>query len=86
MPIYEYCCENGHDFEVLQKMGAPALETCTICSGRAWRKLSVPNLPRRAGVYMFDRRYGGRDILHDAAFSDREKNNIISEAMRDGFG
>jgi putative FmdB family regulatory protein len=28
MPIYEYRCENGHTFEVMQKMTDPAVETC----------------------------------------------------------
>jgi putative FmdB family regulatory protein len=28
MPIYEYRCENGHTFEVMQKMADPAVETC----------------------------------------------------------
>lgn len=81
MPIYEYRCENGHEFEVRQSMNAPLLESCIICSGRAWRKFSVPNLPRRAGVHVFDGRYGGRDILHDASFSEQERSGIISEAL-----
>src|SRR5919112_1351401 len=28
MPIYEYRCENGHTFEVLQKMTDPPVQTC----------------------------------------------------------
>jgi putative FmdB family regulatory protein len=28
MPIYEYRCENGHNFEVMQRMSDPALEAC----------------------------------------------------------
>jgi putative FmdB family regulatory protein len=28
MPIYEYRCENGHTFEVMQKMTDPPVETC----------------------------------------------------------
>ena len=32
MPIYEYRCENGHQFEVIQRMtGAPVSE-CVTCS------------------------------------------------------
>ena len=81
MPIYEYHCENGHDFEVLQKMSAPPLESCIICSRKAWRKISLCNQPKKSGVYLFDRRFGGRDVLHDAAFSDKERGEIISEAM-----
>ena len=79
MPIYEYQCENGHTFEVFQKMSAPPLESCVTCSGKAWRKISLCNQPKRAGVYLFDKRLGGRDILHDATFSNREREGIISE-------
>jgi putative FmdB family regulatory protein len=28
MPIYEYRCENGHTFEVMQKMTDPPVEAC----------------------------------------------------------
>jgi putative FmdB family regulatory protein len=28
MPFYEYRCENGHTFEVMQKMTDPPVETC----------------------------------------------------------
>jgi putative FmdB family regulatory protein len=28
MPIYEYRCENGHIFEVMQKMTDPPVESC----------------------------------------------------------
>jgi putative FmdB family regulatory protein len=28
MPIYEYRCEKGHNFEVMQRMSDDSLETC----------------------------------------------------------
>ena len=28
MPFYEYRCENGHTFEVMQKMTDPPVESC----------------------------------------------------------
>jgi putative FmdB family regulatory protein len=31
MPIYEYRCENGHEFEVLQAMSDDPVETCEEC-------------------------------------------------------
>src|ERR1700754_2291185 len=31
MPIYEYRCENGHLFEVMQKMSDPPVTTCEEC-------------------------------------------------------
>ena len=31
MPIYEYRCPNGHEFEVVHRMDDPAPEKCEIC-------------------------------------------------------
>jgi putative FmdB family regulatory protein len=31
MPIYEYRCENGHLFEVMQKMSDPPVISCEEC-------------------------------------------------------
>ena len=31
MPIYEYRCENGHTFEVIQAMSDDPVETCEQC-------------------------------------------------------
>ena len=31
MPIYEYRCLNGHEFEVIQRMADDPVETCEQC-------------------------------------------------------
>jgi putative FmdB family regulatory protein len=31
MPIYEYRCQNGHTFEVIQSMSDDPVETCEVC-------------------------------------------------------
>ncbi|MGI8648995.1 MAG: FmdB family zinc ribbon protein, partial [Rubrobacter sp.] len=31
MPIYEYKCENGHVFDIMQRMSDDPLKTCTEC-------------------------------------------------------
>ena len=31
MPIYEYRCENGHTFEVMQRMTDEPIATCETC-------------------------------------------------------
>jgi putative FmdB family regulatory protein len=31
MPIYEYRCQNGHVFEVIQKMSDDPATTCEVC-------------------------------------------------------
>ena len=37
MPIYEYRCENGHLFEVMQKIADPPVTACTTCAAPVQR-------------------------------------------------
>jgi putative FmdB family regulatory protein len=39
MPIYEYKCENGHVFDVIQKMSDDPLRECQECGAPAERVL-----------------------------------------------
>jgi putative FmdB family regulatory protein len=39
MPIYEYKCENGHVFDVIQRMTDEALTECQECGAPAVRVL-----------------------------------------------
>jgi putative FmdB family regulatory protein len=39
MPIYEYKCENGHVFDVIQKMSDEPLTKCQECGAPAARVL-----------------------------------------------
>src|SRR3954471_24987773 len=42
MPIYEYKCDNGHVFEVIQKMTDEPLTKCEECGAPAARVLTAP--------------------------------------------
>ena len=37
MPIYEYRCDNGHTFEVMQKMTDDPVVTCSTCDAPVQR-------------------------------------------------
>jgi putative FmdB family regulatory protein len=37
MPIYEYRCENGHTFEVLQRMSDDPVKKCEVCGAPVQR-------------------------------------------------
>jgi putative FmdB family regulatory protein len=37
MPIYEYRCEKGHTFEVMQRMSDDPLTNCTTCDATVQR-------------------------------------------------
>ncbi len=37
MPIYEYRCTNGHEFEVIQRMADDPVEVCEVCGASVER-------------------------------------------------
>jgi putative FmdB family regulatory protein len=37
MPIYEYRCENGHTFEVMQRMTDDSISECSTCKAPVQR-------------------------------------------------
>jgi putative FmdB family regulatory protein len=59
MPIYEYRCEQGHTFELLQRMTEEPLATCEQCDAPAVRVLHAPAVHfKGSGFYNTD--YGTR--------------------------
>jgi putative FmdB family regulatory protein len=55
MPTYEYRCDNGHTFEVMQSMSEEALSECTICGAPAQRILFAPAVHfKGSGFYTTD--------------------------------
>lgn len=65
MPLYEYrCVENGHTFEVLQKISEEPPKTCQFCASPVERVIPLTYRMKNAGIYIFDRQTG-KDILHD---------------------
>ncbi|MBV9050624.1 MAG: FmdB family transcriptional regulator [Solirubrobacterales bacterium] len=59
MPIYEYRCEQGHTFEVMQRMSDDPVNTCETCSApveRVFRPVAVHF--KGSGFYNTD--YGTR--------------------------
>ena len=55
MPIYEYRCENGHTFEVMQRMADDPLDVCQTCDAPAQRVLSAPAIHfKGSGFYNTD--------------------------------
>ena len=44
MPIYEYRCQNGHTFEVMQSMSDPPVAKCEVCGApveRVFRPVAI---------------------------------------------
>jgi putative FmdB family regulatory protein len=66
MPIYEYRCQKGHTFEVLQRMSDEPLETCERCDAPAVRVLHAPAVHFKGkGFYNTD--YGTKKRAREKA-------------------
>jgi putative FmdB family regulatory protein len=80
MPIYEYLCENGHRFEVLQRMSDDALSTCEVCGAPVQRVLHPVAVHfKGSGFYTTD--YGrGKGAKAEAA---KESSSSSSSGSSD---
>jgi putative FmdB family regulatory protein len=59
MPIYEYRCENGHTFEVMQRMSDEPLTECSIC-GAPVQRVFHPVAIHFKGSGFYNTDYGKR--------------------------
>jgi putative FmdB family regulatory protein len=62
MPTYEYRCENGHTFEVIQSMSDDPVETCEECGApveRVFHPIAVHF--KGSGFYSTDYAGKGKD-------------------------
>jgi putative FmdB family regulatory protein len=59
MPIYEYRCENGHTFEVMQRITDDPVATCTEC-GAPVQRVFHPVAVHFKGSGFYNTDYGTR--------------------------
>ena len=59
MPIYEYKCENGHVFDVMQKLSEDPLSTCVECGAPVKKVLQPVSIAfKGSGFYSTDYKNG----------------------------
>jgi putative FmdB family regulatory protein len=59
MPIYKYKCENGHHFDVMQKLFNDPLASCIECSAPVRKVMQPVNISFKGlGFYSTDYRGG----------------------------
>jgi putative FmdB family regulatory protein len=77
MPIYEYRCEHGHTFEVMQRMSDDPVQTCETCEAPVARVFRPPAVHfKGSGFYNTD--YGTRKRNRES--SDGHKSESSSES------
>ena len=89
MPIYEYKCENGHVFDVIQKMSEEPLSECQECGAPAERVLH-PVAVHFKGSGFYNTDYGkkkgatGNGDATSESSKESSKSKSSSDAKADG--
>jgi putative FmdB family regulatory protein len=79
VPIYEYKCDNGHVFDVIQKMTDEALTECQECGAPAVRVLHSPAVHfKGSGFYNTD--YGKKKKGGNGAEPAKESSSDSSSS------
>jgi putative FmdB family regulatory protein len=69
MPIYEYRCENGHEFEVIQSMSDDPVTACPECGG-AVERVFHPVAVHFKGSGFYSTDYAGKGKAEVGAAKD----------------
>ena len=85
MPIYEYRCENGHLFEVMQKIADPPVTACEDCGApvqRVFHPIAVHF--KGSGFYNTDYGTARRKREQDASAKEgADKRDAKSKEKKD---
>jgi putative FmdB family regulatory protein len=74
MPIYEYRCDKGHTFDVIQRMVDDSLDACEVCGAPAVRVLHAPAVHfKGSGFYNTD--YGTKKRAREKSAADGGGDN-----------
>ena len=82
MPIYEYRCENGHTFEVMQRMTDPPVESCPE-DGSPVQRVFHPVAVHFKGSGFYNTDYGKKK---SGAASEGKAEGSSSESKKSDAG
>jgi putative FmdB family regulatory protein len=86
MPIYEYRCDNGHHFDVMQKMTDGPVTECEVC-GAPVQRVFHPVAVHFKGSGFYSTDYGSRKTKSkdgdSAAPSDKPKEKPAEKSSSD---
>jgi putative FmdB family regulatory protein len=82
VPIYEYKCDNGHVFDVIQKMSEDALTECQECGAPAVRVLHPVAIHfKGSGFHNTD--YGKKKTGANGGSSEEKSTSSESKSTSD---
>jgi putative FmdB family regulatory protein len=89
MPIYEYRCENGHTFEVMQKMTDDPVSVCSTCEAPVQRVFH-PVAVHFKGKGFYNTDYGtkrrNRELERSGKSGADKSESGASSSSSDGSG
>ena len=83
MPIYEYRCENGHSFEVMQRMADDPIAVCQTCDASV-RRVFHPVAVHFKGSGFYNTDYGTRKRSQELETSANEGADKTDAKSKDG--
>jgi len=83
MPIYEYRCDDGHTFEVMQRMSEDPLTTCQVC-GAPVQRVFHPVAVHFKGSGFYNTDYGTRKRQREKESSGGGDSGSSSTSGGDG--
>jgi putative FmdB family regulatory protein len=85
MPIYEYRCENGHTFEVMQRMTDDPLSSCSTC-GAPVQRVFHPVAVHFKGSGFYNTDYGKKKSPASDSKPSESKSSSDSGSSDSGSG
>ena len=82
MPIYEYRCENGHTFEVMQRMTDPPVDSCPE-DGSPVQRVFHPVAVHFKGSGFYNTDYGKKKTGASSNSSDSDSGSSSSSESSD---
>jgi putative FmdB family regulatory protein len=84
MPVYEYRCNKGHDYEKTESFSAPAEQKCIVCGAKARRQISKPAVIfKGSGFYSTDNRRSSGALSNSSSDSDAGSEPPLPSASAD---
>jgi putative FmdB family regulatory protein len=78
VPLYDYKCGNGHQYEMREGFDAPSRQPCPTCGTEAKRVLHPPPIVfKGSGFYITDSRKGSQ-----ATLAENSRWDTASEANK----
>ena len=82
MPTYDYLCENGHRFDLVQRFSDDAIDSCIECGAPCKRLLHAPAIHfKGSGFYSTD--YGSKKRGPNGAGQETKSETTASSGSGD---